>query len=239
MRFRFCLGLLMALALAAFGAEPNWQARLQYIEACSCNLFCPCFLGEHASHQGTGTRKCTFNNVLRVDYGKYGDLDLTGLKVWLAGDLGADWGKGQADWLVATFEPSATQQQKDAMMAIFTKLYPVKWRSVQFDTSPITWKISPDGKKAEADLGNGKGGVKLDRFVGSNPAQPSQVQNVRYFAATWNSPFALYHSTHFYKGFGKDYFLKGANGFVITLEMTSDGKRVTTARKPARKAATD
>ena len=238
MRSRVHTVLFVLLALSAFAADPKWQARLQYIEACSCDLFCPCYCNDHASHQGTGEHKCTFNNVARVESGKYGDVDLTGLKVWLSGNLGADWGtRGQADWLVATFEPSATQQQKDAMMAIFTKLYPVKWKSAQFDTSPIQWRISPDGKSAEATLGNGKGSVKLTRYAGPNGAAPSQVQNVRYFAATWNGPFDLYHSEHFYKGFGKDYSLKKANGFVITVEMTSDGKRVT--RRQAAKAATD
>ncbi len=235
---KLCLPFLLVAALTAWSAEPKWQARLTYIEACSCDLFCPCFFNDHASHQGTGEHKCTFNNVARVDYGKYGDVSVTGLKVWLSGDLGSDWGtRGQAGWLVVTFEPSATQQQKDAMMAIFGKIYPVKWNSVQFDTSPITWNISPDGKTAEARMENGKAEVKLTRANGSNPAQPAQVHNVRYFAATWNSPFNLYHSDHFYNGFGKSYSPKKANGFTLTVEASSDGKRVT--RPPAKKAAAD
>ena len=164
------------LTLGAWAQEPAWQARLRYIEACSCELFCPCYFNDHASHQGSGERSCTFNNVARVETGKYGDLDLGGLKVWLSGDLGADWGtKGQAGWLVATFEPSATQKQKDAIMAIMTKVYPVKWKSVQFDSTPITWKISPDGKTAEAKMGNGKGEVKLTRFGGRDGGKPSQI----------------------------------------------------------------
>ena len=237
---RLWLPLLMIVALNAWGAEPKWQARLQYIEACSCDLFCPCFFNDHASHQGTGEHSCTFNNVARVEYGKYGDVDLAGLKYWLSGDLGPEWAtKGQAGWLVATFEPSATQKQKDAMMAILSKVYPVQWASAQFDTSNITWKISPDGKTAEARMENGKGEVKLTRATGSDPGQPPQVRNVRYFAATWNSPFNLYHSDHHYKGFGKEYSLKHANGFTITLEMTSDGKRVSVTKTPAKKAATD
>ena len=235
---RFSLVLLMVVALGAWGAEPQWQVKLQYIEACSCDLFCPCYFNDHASHQGTGEHSCTFNNVARVEYGKYGDVDLTGLKVWLSGDLGPEWAtKGKAGWLVATFEPSATQKQKDAMMAILSKVYPVEWASAQFDTSNITWKISPDGKTAEARMENGKGEVKLTRFGGADAAQPAQVRNVRYFGATWNSPFNLYHSEHHYKGFGKEYSLKKANGFTITVEMTSDGKRV--VKPAAKKAASD
>ncbi len=226
-------GILLALGSAVWAQAP-FQAKLQYIEACSCNLFCPCYFNAKASHQHTAEAKCNFNMATRVIEGKHGDVDLKGMKFWLAGDLGADWGaKGQADWLVVTFEPHATQPQKDALTAVLTKLYPVKWKSFQTDTSAIAWSLSPDGKTAEGRLANGKGSIKLTRFSGSDPAKAAQIQNVKYFGASWNGPFDLYFSDHFYKGFGKSYELKQANGFMITVEMTSDGKRVTTA--PARK----
>jgi len=235
MRKYFALSLLLVVA-TAWAADPAFQVQIRYIEACSCDLFCPCYFNDHASHQGTGAHNCTFNNVGRVTAGKYGDTDLTGLKFWLSGDLGSDWAtKKESDWLIATFEPSATQAQKDAMMAVLTKVYPVKWKSVEFDTSAITWKISPDGKTAEAHLANGKGDVKLTRFNGVDGSKPAQIFNTRYFAATWNSPFNLYHSEHYYKGGGKSYSLKNANGFVITIEATSDGQRVKVDKPAATK----
>ena len=226
------ISLLLVLTLSAWAQDVPWNARLQYIEACSCDLFCPCYFNDHASHQGTGAHKCTFNNVARVTQGKHGDVDLTGVKVWLSGDLGSDWGtKGQADWLVATFEPKATKAQKDGLMAILTKLYPVKWNSVQMDSSDITFRIDPDGKAAYAKLANGKGEVKLTRFAGVDPSKPAQIHNVRYFAAAWNSPFNLYHSDHYYKGFGKSYQPSKANGFTIIVEASSDGKRIQSSKK--------
>jgi Protein of unknown function (DUF1326) len=213
--------------VSATADDATWQVRIQYIEACSCDLFCPCYFNDHASHQGSGEHSCTFNNVGRVLKGKYGDVELTGMKYWLSGDLGADWAtKGQAGWLVATFEPKATQAQKDAMMAVLGKIYPVKWESVQFDSSGITWTLAPDGKTAHAKLANGKGEVTLTRASGADPSRAPQVANTRYFGATWNSPFSLYYSDHRYKGFGKSYELHHANGFVVTVEHTSDGKRV-------------
>ena len=220
----------LLLGLPLLAQDVPWQARLQYIEACSCDLFCPCYFNDHASHQGTGAHSCSFNNVARVVVGKHGDVDLTGVKVWLSGDLGSDWAKGQADWLVATFEPKTTKEQKDGVMAILGKVYPVKWNDVQMDTSEITWKISPDGKTAYAKLANGNGEVKLTRFGGADPEKAAQIANVRYFAATWNSPFSLYHSDHYFKGHGKSYELHHANGFTITVESSSDGKRVVTKK---------
>ena len=221
--------LLLGLAVAASAADVPWQARIQYIEACSCDLFCPCYFNDHASHQGTGTHSCSFNMAGRVLQGKYGDADLTGVKFWLSGDLGADWGtKGKADWLVATFEPKATKEQKDGAMAVLGKIYPVTWGKVDFDTSEITWTVSPDKKTAHAKMANGKSDIKLTSATGADPKMPPQVTNTKYFAATWNGPFNLYHSDHYYKGFGRDYQLHHANGFIITVEHTSDGKRVET-----------
>jgi hypothetical protein len=101
------------------------------------------------------------------------------------------------------------------------------------DTSDITWQIAPDGKTAHAKLDNGKGEVTLTRFEGRMPGRPAVLDNLRYFAATWNSPFNLYYSKHYYKGFGKSYSLEKANGFTISVEMTSDGKRVLPAAKKA------
>src|SRR5436190_7569966 len=168
------LFVLLSLTASLFAADVPWSARLEYIEACSCNLFCPCYFGHQAAHMHGGEHKCTFNNVVRVATGKHGALDLTGVKVWLSGDLGSDWGtKGEADWLVVTFEPKTTQPQKDAMMAILSKVYPVTWKSVQMDTSDMTWEISADKKTAHAKLANGKGEVHLTRFAGADAKMPT------------------------------------------------------------------
>jgi hypothetical protein len=229
------LSILLTLTTALWAAEAPWSIRLQYIEACSCNLFCPCYFSHVASHMHGGEHKCNFNNAVRVATGRHGDVELTGMKVWLSGDLGADWGtKGEADWLVVTFEPKATKEQKDAVMAVMSKIYPVTWKSVQMDSSDITWQISPDKKTGYAKLGNGKGEVRLTRFAGTDANTPTSISNLKYFGATWNSPFDLYFSDHYYKGYGKSYQLKQANGFTITVEASSDGKRVTSNKQAAK-----
>src|SRR5437899_10075622 len=120
------LSILLILSTGLWAADAPWNVRLQYIEACSCNLFCPCYFGHMAQHMHTGQHNCNFNNVVRVATGRHGDVELTGRKVWLSGDIGADWGtKGEADWLVETFEPKATKEQKDALMAVMSTVYPV------------------------------------------------------------------------------------------------------------------
>ncbi|MBI1790409.1 MAG: DUF1326 domain-containing protein [Acidobacteria bacterium] len=222
------LAAFLIATVVALGQDKPWKISLEYIEACSCSLFCPCYFNKYAQDHHTGEHHCNFNNVPRVLAGNYGDVDLKGMKIWLNGDLGADWAtKGEADWLVVTFEPKSTKEQRDAMGAILGKIYPVKWKSFQTDTSEITWSISPDGKTAHAKIGNGKAEVKLVRYAGHEPNKPTQIANLKYFAANWNGPFSLYYSDHYYRGFGKSYDLKGTNGFTIKVEASSDGKRVT------------
>ena len=206
----------------AWGQDKPWKVSLEYIEACSCSLFCPCYFNQHAQDHHSGEHHCNFNNVPKVLAGNYGGVDLKGMKVAIVGGTG---GIG----LVVTFEPKATKEQKDAMVAVLGKIYPVKWKSFQTDTSDIAWSISPDGKTAHAKLANGKAEVKMTRFAGTEPDKPTQIANLKYFGATWNSPFALYYSDHYYRGFGKSYDLKGTNGFTVKVEASSDGKRVTKA----------
>ena len=93
----------------------------------------------------------------------------------------------------------------------------------------VSLELRLDGKTAHAKLGNGKGEVKLTRFAGHEPDKPTPIANLNYFAAAWTSPFTLYYSDHYYRGFGKSYELKGANGFTVKVEASSDGKRVTKA----------
>ena len=50
---------------------------IEYIEACSYDLFCPRYFNDHLSHQGPGAHKCNFNNVARVTAGKHGDVGLS------------------------------------------------------------------------------------------------------------------------------------------------------------------
>lgn len=220
MRIFRVLSLLLLFGVAAVtAANKPWNVELAYIEACSCDLFCTCYFLGHASHQGTGDRHtCNFNMATKVTRGRYGEIDLTGLKFWLSGDLGPNWAHGRGNWLVVTFEPATTKAQRDALLVVLTKIYPLQWNSLQFDESNIVWEMSRDGKKAHGKLSNGKGEVTLTRFAGSDPKKPTEIQNLHYLAADWNSPFALYFSDHYYNGFGKSYKLERANGFTITVK---------------------
>lgn len=38
----------LALSLAALPPAPAWRMKADYVEACSCHLFCPCYFNKHA-----------------------------------------------------------------------------------------------------------------------------------------------------------------------------------------------
>ncbi len=194
--------------------KPDFQITASYIEACSCDMFCPCYFNDHATMHG-GQHFCKFNNVLRVDKGYYKGTKLDGVKVWLAGDLGGEWGKGKADWLVVTFDPSVSKQQQEAMTDILLQLYPLKWNILGVDSVAIDWKVQ--GDQAVARLGNGKGEVILDRHKGDDPRKDTVVHNLKYWVAQSNTGFHMWkNKRHYYEGHGKKTEYSGTNGFLIT-----------------------
>src|SRR5258708_39533660 len=83
------IGLLMLcllILLASTPGKPAWQMKADYVEACSCHLFCPCYFNKHAEHP-----HCEFNMAVKVREGHSGNTDLAGGQV--LGDRGP-WGRG-------------------------------------------------------------------------------------------------------------------------------------------------
>jgi hypothetical protein len=110
----------LLLTTFSWGQDKPWKVTLEYIEACSCSLFCPCYFNQHAQDHHSGEHHCNFNNVPRVLSGNYGGVDLKGLKVWLNGDLGDDWAtKGEAD--DALRRSRARQAHPDRQSQVFRR----------------------------------------------------------------------------------------------------------------------
>ncbi len=211
---------------AAQAAEkPDFEITASYIEACSCDMFCPCYFNDHATMHGN-THFCKFNNVLRVTKGYYKDTKLDGAKVWLAGDLGGEWSKGKADWLVVTFDPKVTKEQQAAMTDILLQLYPMKWNILGVDSIPIEWKVT--GDTARAALGNGKGEVVLERVSGNNNDAKHEVviSNLKYWSAQSNTGFRMWkNKRHYYEGHGQKYEYSGTNGFRVTINFSGQAHK--------------
>ena len=88
------------LVTAPLTEDLDWHFNGTAIEACSCPLFCPCYFNtETALHQTEHGAEhfCKFNMAYKVNEGHHGDTDLSGVKFWVAGDLGANWKEGNTE----------------------------------------------------------------------------------------------------------------------------------------------
>src|SRR5262249_37779558 len=117
------LVLVVAVSLAAFPPGPAWRMKADYVEACSCHLFCPCYFNKHAEYP-----HCEFNMAVTVREGHSGNTNLAGAKYWLTGDLGDEWGtKKKAKWVIVSFDPSTTKAQRDPLAPMILKTYGFQW----------------------------------------------------------------------------------------------------------------
>lgn len=214
------------LAEGAKAAPSSWAMNATIIEACSCPMFCQCYFNsEPAAHHdhgsGEATHFCKFNNAYRVNKGHYGSTKLDGAKFWATGDLGPSFAKGETEWIVVTFDPAVTPEQREGIGAILGHVYPVKWKSFEVAAdAPVEWTASKD--RAAARLAGGKNAeVVLKRFPG-NTDKPVVIKNLRYFGAPRNDGFIMMpNEVEAYRVGEKAFEYNNTNGFMITFDIKS------------------
>jgi hypothetical protein len=238
----FLAGVFTVSALGVFAAvssgDPSqarvdWSLNATVIEACSCSMFCPCYFSTkpspgqtgHSGHEGHAAsgHYCRFNIAYKVNRGRYGNVSLAGAKLWIAGDLGDDFGDGETEWAEVTFDPAVTKEQREGIAAILVgPVYPWKWKSFTVGKdAPIEWNGTTDRAVARLDAGKG-GEIVLVHNPTAMTAEPSVMKNVKYFAAPRNDGFVLMPSqSEAYRRGPKAFEYKGTNGFMLTLDITS------------------
>jgi hypothetical protein len=212
---------------APAAAKPDFSITASYIEACSCDMFCPCYFNTRSTLHGEA-QFCRANLVLKVDKGYYKTTKLDGAKVWISTDLGSDWSTGRDTWLVVTYDPSVSKEQEAALGDILGQLYPMKWKSVNSDRVAFTWKVDPKAGVATAKMSNGKGEVILERVAGDSPNKEVVISNLKYWMAQSNTGFRMWKSKHeYYEGHGHKVDYSGTNGFLITITFSGQAKAAT------------
>lgn len=125
---------------AATEAVSEWSMNATAIEACTCPMFCQCYLNtEPAAHshghghmdgeEGDSEHYCKFNMAWMVNEGHYGDIDLEGAVFWIAGDLGEGWEDGNVDWATLHFDPAVSDEKREGIAEIPPSLFPANWSS--------------------------------------------------------------------------------------------------------------
>jgi len=216
------VGLLVFSALLLMGSkpgEPAWRMQADYVEACSCHLFCPCYFNKHAEHP-----YCEFNMAVKVRAGHSGKVSLAGAKYWVTGDLGDEWGTNKkGKWAVVSFDPSTTKEQRDALAQIILKTYGLEWGELKVQEAPI--EISRTGDVVEAKLGGGQMAyMKLQREPGTD-GKGVVLKNVNYFGAQGNGGFEMYKSIEHRSDLADHKFsYSGRNAFLISIDVREGSK---------------
>ena len=215
---------------------PEWSMNATIIEACSCPMFCQCYFAPkpaahavsagHEGHEGHGMTEhfCRANNVFRVNKGMYGSTRLDGAKFWGAMDLGDDFSDGEMKWLVLTFDPAVTKEQREGIKAILGHLYPVKWESFEVASQDLPIEWTHNGDHAVARLDGGKAGevVLNGAAVNRNASTPVVINNLKYWGATNHTGFVLMpNEVEAYRQGPNAFEFKGTNGFMITFDIDS------------------
>ena len=214
-------------------SKPEFDMTASYIEACSCDMFCPCYFNTHSTnhmdeHQ-MDAHFCRANLVLKVDKGYYKDTKLDGAKVWIATDLGSDWSTGKDSWLVVNFDPSVSKEQQAALADILGQLYPIPWQKKGVDTAAFSWNVDTKAGVAHAKMDSGKAEVLLERVKGDKPSQEVVVNNLKYWGAQSNDGFRMWKSQHeAFEGDGHKFSYDGTNGFLITIHFSGVAKSAAT-----------
>jgi hypothetical protein len=220
----------LAQALAKEGSV-DWAMNATIIDGCSCRMLCPCIfgspatVGSAATHEHEGNRSCYFNAAFRINKGHYGKVRLDGLKFWFAGD------KGDAKTVELTFEPSATNEQREGIREFLCHFLPLKWESfTEGPDAKIEWKAEAVRAEAKLDGGNAAE-VVLTRYPGAIGKGTAVIKNMSYFAATRNDGFNILpvQIVAYRRGPKPAPFeFRGTSGWTITIVMSS--KDVTAVR---------
>lgn len=214
------LAICALVLMASTPAKPKWRMKADYVEACSCHLFCQCYFNKHAEHP-----HCEFNMAVKVQEGHSSSTNLTGAKYWLTGDLGDEWGTNKkGKWVVVSFDPSTTKEQREALAPMILKTYGLEWNELKVQEAPI--EIARSGETVEARLGDGQlAKMKLKRETGAD-GNGIVLKNVKYFGAQNNGGFELYRSIeHSADTQGHKFSYTDRNAFLISID-TQDGDAV-------------
>jgi hypothetical protein len=92
---------------------PGYTLDGSLLEACSCEVLCPCWIGEDPDYGG-----CSSFNAYHFDSGTIGGVDVSGLSFVTVNDIPGNVLKGnwRAAWYISE---EATDEQFDAIRALF------------------------------------------------------------------------------------------------------------------------
>ena len=100
--------------------HPNWYIKGEYLEACNCDVVCPCLVSAYGLNEAKPTYgHCDLMCAYHVDEGEYEGIDISGLShiIICYTPREMKW----HDWSIAQYYDSkGTEEQQEAMRKIFS-----------------------------------------------------------------------------------------------------------------------
>ncbi len=218
----FCIPLALIVAVAAWPTQgraddpvavkaTEWTLKADIVEATSDRSLCP---SHDVSAADSNKHRCKFFCAIRVIEGSYGRVDLAGLKVVLAGDIGRSLDGMELSTLVVTYAPNLSAEQKIAMADIVQQLIPLKWVKKKEVVAAIEWKSSDDGLVVSvADHG------QLDFEQEKDPeGRPVAKSGLSWWTAVKTDDLRLGRATFGYKTDGMDLSYSRVGAFRTRVE---------------------
>lgn len=184
----------------------NWNIAGELALSCNCTVFCPCVLslGEHAPTEG----HCQTWAGIRIDEGRCGETDLSGLNVALMMEIPGLMSRG--NWTAALFvDERADIQAVRALTRIFTgrlggttgllkilvgRFLGVEQRAITYETRDATRIVKVDniidgaltpvpgrGKEGAVTISNSEYWIAPDVTVAK-----ADKSRLRVFGRNWN-----------------------------------------------------
>lgn len=197
--------------------EP-WHIKGELILSCNCAVFCPCVisLGKHPPTEGD----CLAWAGIRIDEGRHGETDLTGVTIGLVLDIPGPLARG--NWTAAVYvdEKASIYQVKaltqilsgraggtTALLSILVgRFLGVFQEEVRYETEGDVRRFSIpkiiDGE--------------IRAIRGKQPGKPTTVNNSQY----WIGPLiiAAENVKSRFRGFGRNWDFRGRSAEIVPLD---------------------
>lgn len=126
----------------------QWFIDGEIIDACNCDVICPCTMGSPASYGS-----CLGNLTWCIDEGSYGDVDVSGCIAHLAIHAPGPY-FDDGNWRLAMYgHASATPRQRECLEAIFLGQaggFFGDWRTMMSEIVGVRWvpiQVEREGRK--------------------------------------------------------------------------------------------
>ena len=200
-----------APVLAAAAETVDWVLKADYVDACSCDLTCPCLFGGSLTHG-----YCKGASLVQIREGHYGDVDLAGVSVLAVYDSGV--------WIKFFVSENATEEQTGAVVELLpvaegffdSPVREVKNVPITVTRTDNTVKITTEGTFVELEQIKNAAGEPI-KVVGL-PAKG--FPGLPYLDHTQYKTVALTHDSETEK-----YDFSGTNGYTAWIDASSESAK--------------